>query len=73
MAKTQVIDPKYREKILKKATRVCARDGITIGYLGSQIVNDGDFFPRLENGADLFVSTLQKVDRTLNKRLEARA
>jgi hypothetical protein len=67
MKKNSIIDPHYRDLILKKAHKYCDKRGISIGYLGSKIVNDGDFFGRLQDGGDCRASTLVKVDQWLDR------
>jgi hypothetical protein len=63
---THIIDPQYRKRILKLAKQVGRTYGYSMNKLGAEIVNDGDFFKNLENGADCKAATLVKVEAWLN-------
>lgn len=67
MKSEKIIQPNYRKLILKKAKEYCEVRKIGQGYLGALIVNDGDFFTRLEDGGDCRASTLVKVENWLDK------
>lgn len=60
--KERIIDPEYRQRLLKLAHEACKRRGISIGYLGALIVKDGDFFPNLEAGKGCRADTLVKAE-----------
>jgi hypothetical protein len=64
---THIIDPQYRKRILKLAKQVGKIYGASINKLGADIVNDGDFFKNLQNGADCKAATLVKVEAWLIK------
>ena len=64
---THIIDPQYRKRILKLAKRVGKIYGFSMNKLGADIVNDGDFFKNLQNGADCKAATLVKVEAWLIK------
>jgi hypothetical protein len=64
---THIIDPQYRKRILKLAKQVGRDYGYSMNKLGAEIVNDGDFFKNLENGADCKAATLVKVEAWLIK------
>jgi len=63
------MEKNYRSVLLAKAKKYCKSQNIKTSTLGVRIMNDGNFFKRLESGGGITVDNYLKVSNWFSANL----